>query len=107
MPEDKRFFLEPAVLGRLMALPLHARQAMLGSVSGKHRSPVRGSSLGVLAMVADLSKGMHETSELSALKGTVGSSFAAIFSMLALSGASASSLRVVTAFKANLSSKLA
>lgn len=28
-----------------MALPLHARQAMLGSVSGKHRSPVRGSSL--------------------------------------------------------------
>jgi uncharacterized protein (DUF58 family) len=38
-------FLEPAVLGRLMALPLHARQAMLGSVSGKHRSPVRGSSL--------------------------------------------------------------
>jgi uncharacterized protein (DUF58 family) len=28
-----------------MALPLHARHAMLGSVSGKHRSPVRGSSL--------------------------------------------------------------
>jgi uncharacterized protein (DUF58 family) len=28
-----------------MALPLHARQAMLGSVSGRHRSPVRGSSL--------------------------------------------------------------
>jgi uncharacterized protein (DUF58 family) len=43
--ENKRYFLEPAVLGRLMALPLHARQAMLGSVSGKHRSPVRGSSL--------------------------------------------------------------
>ncbi|HEX8296175.1 MAG TPA: DUF58 domain-containing protein [Chthoniobacteraceae bacterium] len=40
-----RSFLEPAVLSRLMALPLHARQAMLGSVSGKHRSPVRGSSL--------------------------------------------------------------
>jgi uncharacterized protein (DUF58 family) len=28
-----------------MALPLHARHAMLGTVSGKHRSPVRGSSL--------------------------------------------------------------
>jgi len=43
--ENKRYFLEPAVLGRLMALPLHARQAMLGNVSGKHRSPIRGSSL--------------------------------------------------------------
>jgi uncharacterized protein (DUF58 family) len=43
--ENKRYFLDPAVLGRLMALPLHARQAMLGSVSGKHRSPIRGSSL--------------------------------------------------------------
>ena len=40
-----RSFLEPAVLSRLLALPLHARQAMIGSVSGKHRSPVRGSSL--------------------------------------------------------------
>lgn len=40
-----RSFLDPAVLGRLRALPLHARHAMLGSVSGKHRSPVRGSSL--------------------------------------------------------------
>lgn len=40
-----RSFLDPAVLSRLMALPLNARQAMLGSVSGKHRSPVRGSSL--------------------------------------------------------------
>jgi uncharacterized protein (DUF58 family) len=28
-----------------MALPLHARQPMLGSVSGKHRSPIRGSAL--------------------------------------------------------------
>jgi uncharacterized protein (DUF58 family) len=43
--ENKRYYLEPAVLGRLMALPLHARHAMMGSVSGKHRSPVRGSSL--------------------------------------------------------------
>lgn len=38
-------FLDPKVLARLMALPLNARQAMLGSVSGKHRSPIRGSSL--------------------------------------------------------------
>ncbi len=45
MAADKRSFLEPAVLARLLALPLHARHAMLGSVSGKHRSPVRGSSL--------------------------------------------------------------
>ncbi|HSJ04978.1 MAG TPA: DUF58 domain-containing protein [Verrucomicrobium sp.] len=45
MADEKRSFLEPAVLARLMALPLHARQTMLGSVSGKHRSPVKGSSL--------------------------------------------------------------
>ena len=45
MAEDRRSFLDPAVLGRLMALPLHARHAMLGTVSGKHRSPVRGSSI--------------------------------------------------------------
>ncbi len=45
MANGQRSFLEPAVLGRLIALPLHARHAMLGSVSGKHRSPVRGSSL--------------------------------------------------------------
>src|SRR5690349_3371825 len=45
MQNGKRSLLEPAVLRRLMALPLHARQAMLGSVSGKHRSPVRGSSM--------------------------------------------------------------
>lgn len=45
MPASDRSFLEPAVLSRLMALPLNARHAMLGSVSGKHRSPVRGSSL--------------------------------------------------------------
>ena len=43
--KDNRSFLDPAVLSRLMALPLHARHAMLGNVSGKHRSPVRGSSL--------------------------------------------------------------
>ncbi len=45
MPGNPRAFLDSAVLARLLALPLHARQAMLGSVSGNHRSPVRGSSL--------------------------------------------------------------
>src|SRR5277367_6841837 len=45
MADERRSFLESAVLSRLMALPLYARHAMLGSVSGKHRSPVRGSSL--------------------------------------------------------------
>ncbi|MDH4475915.1 MAG: DUF58 domain-containing protein, partial [Verrucomicrobiaceae bacterium] len=37
--------LDPTALARLLALPLNARQAMLGSVSGRHRSPVKGSSL--------------------------------------------------------------
>lgn len=41
----QRDFLDPAVLGRLLGLPLSARQPMLGSVSGRHRSPVRGSAL--------------------------------------------------------------
>ena len=45
MTNHDRSFLDPGVLSRLLALPLHARQAMIGSVSGKHRSPVRGSSL--------------------------------------------------------------
>lgn len=40
-----RSFLDGAVLARLRALPLCARLPMLGSVSGRHRSPVRGSSL--------------------------------------------------------------
>lgn len=43
--EPKRSFLDPRVLSRLLPLPLHARHAMLGGVSGKHRSPVRGSSI--------------------------------------------------------------
>ena len=38
-------FLDSAVISRLLALPLNARQAMTGSVSGRHRSPVRGSSV--------------------------------------------------------------
>jgi len=41
----KRSFLSSKVLSRLAGLPLHARLPMLGSVSGRHRSPIRGSSL--------------------------------------------------------------
>ncbi len=40
-----RDFLDSKVLGKLMGLPLNARGPMLGGVSGRHRSPVRGSSL--------------------------------------------------------------
>lgn len=40
-----RSFLDPKVLGRLAPLPLKARLPMLGNVAGKHRSPVRGSSV--------------------------------------------------------------
>jgi uncharacterized protein (DUF58 family) len=40
-----REFLDPAVLSRLGNLPLLARKPMLGSVSGRHRSPHRGSSI--------------------------------------------------------------
>lgn len=45
MTEAKHSFLDSAVLSRLLALPLNARTSMLGGVSGRHRSPVRGSSL--------------------------------------------------------------
>lgn len=38
-------FLDSKVLSRLLALPLNARQAMVGGVSGRHRSPIRGSSI--------------------------------------------------------------
>lgn len=38
-------FLDSKVLSRLLALPLNARQAVTGNVSGRHRSPVRGSSI--------------------------------------------------------------
>jgi uncharacterized protein (DUF58 family) len=41
----KHTFLDPQVLARLSAQGLHARLPMLGNVSGKHRSPIRGSSL--------------------------------------------------------------
>lgn len=38
-------FIDPKVLARLAGLGLHARVPMLGNVSGRHRSPIRGSSL--------------------------------------------------------------
>jgi len=41
----QRDFLDPKVLSRLAHLPLFARTPMLGGVSGRHRSPIRGSSL--------------------------------------------------------------
>ncbi len=46
IPERRpRSFLDPLVLSRLAALPLFARKAMQGSVSGRHPSPHRGSSV--------------------------------------------------------------
>lgn len=45
MKSSAHSFLDPQVLARLLALPLNARQAMVGGVSGRHRSPVRGSSI--------------------------------------------------------------
>jgi len=48
MPENSSHshdFIDPKVLSRLAGLGLHARLPMLGSVSGRHRSPIRGSSL--------------------------------------------------------------
>jgi uncharacterized protein (DUF58 family) len=42
---DETKFLDAQVLGRLMHLPLLARSAMEGSVSGHHKSPHRGSSV--------------------------------------------------------------
>lgn len=38
-------FIEPRVIARLKSLNMHARLPMLGSVTGMHRSPHRGSSL--------------------------------------------------------------
>ena len=40
-----RDFLDPEVLSRLVHLPLVARSAMEGTVSGQHKSPHRGSSV--------------------------------------------------------------
>ncbi|MBT8035910.1 MAG: DUF58 domain-containing protein [Verrucomicrobiae bacterium] len=38
-------FLDPQALARLGAIPLEARHAMSGNVTGRHRSPHRGSSV--------------------------------------------------------------
>ncbi len=38
-------FLDPKALARLGAIPLESRQAMIGNVAGRHRSPHRGSSV--------------------------------------------------------------
>jgi uncharacterized protein (DUF58 family) len=40
-----RSFVDPKVVARLQGLALEARGPMIGSVSGRHRSPTRGSSL--------------------------------------------------------------
>ncbi len=40
-----RSFLDPQILSRLSAIPLHARFAMQGNISGRHASPHRGSSV--------------------------------------------------------------
>lgn len=38
-------FLDHQVIARLGAIPIEARQPMLGNASGRHRSPLRGSSV--------------------------------------------------------------
>ncbi len=45
MLESNNKHLDPVVLAKLGNLPLFARQPMLGSVAGRHRSPHRGSSI--------------------------------------------------------------
>lgn len=40
-----RSFLDPQILSRLSAIPLHSRFAMQGNISGRHASPHRGSSV--------------------------------------------------------------
>ncbi|HET6883073.1 MAG TPA: DUF58 domain-containing protein [Pirellulales bacterium] len=45
MQTAPRTFLEPKVLARLAGIPLFARQPMQGTVSGRHQSPHRGSSV--------------------------------------------------------------
>ena len=42
---SQRFFLDPKVIARLTHQTLESRRSMIGSVSGRHRSPMRGSSL--------------------------------------------------------------
>jgi uncharacterized protein (DUF58 family) len=43
--DTRHDFLDAKVLAQLGSVGLHSRTPMLGSVSGKHRSPIRGSSL--------------------------------------------------------------
>jgi len=38
-------FIDHQVISRLGAIPIEARQPMLGNASGRHRSPLRGSSV--------------------------------------------------------------
>ena len=45
MNPQSRSFLDPKVLARLAGIPLFARQPMQGTVSGRHQSPHRGSSV--------------------------------------------------------------
>jgi uncharacterized protein (DUF58 family) len=45
LEQAEREFLDPAVVSRLGNLTLFARKPMMGSVSGRHRSPHRGSSI--------------------------------------------------------------
>ncbi|MGH7137941.1 MAG: DUF58 domain-containing protein [Pirellulales bacterium] len=45
MNPHSRSFLDPKVLSRLAGIPLFARQPMQGTVSGRHQSPHRGSSV--------------------------------------------------------------
>src|SRR5271167_2605190 len=45
MDRTSRTFLDHAVLSRLAGFPLMARRPMQGSVSGRHPSPHRGSSV--------------------------------------------------------------
>jgi uncharacterized protein (DUF58 family) len=45
MKTSPRSFLDPKVLARLSGIPLFARQPMQGTVSGRHQSPHRGSSV--------------------------------------------------------------
>lgn len=42
---QQRSFVDPVVLAQLSAIPLVARKAMLGNVSGRHSSPHRGASV--------------------------------------------------------------
>lgn len=43
--DNKRSFLDAEAIARLSAVPLFARRAMIGSVSGMHASPHRGASV--------------------------------------------------------------